>query len=229
MEDLQGWPSKIASPLGIRPGGGESDTSDSRQSSHVRGRHPGRRLSSITSWRGAKDALLSPSEMQVADHHARAKGRTACSTPLLSSLSTETDEAEKFTMKARMILKENWTLPKTELEEWHTLLHEYRHLPTMTLRRFGATLLYLLATSPTMISRSSRRQLAAKLDGNSTQSTDSKGDVLPLPLPSLATVEQQVRQFLEGDASSCDLKNIDEEATAHYLETYVKWEINHWY
>jgi hypothetical protein len=91
VEDLQGRPSEIASPLGIRPGGGESDTSDSRQSSHVRGRRPGRRLSSITSRRGAKDALLSPSEMEVTYPHARARGRTACSPPLLSDYSTKAE------------------------------------------------------------------------------------------------------------------------------------------
>ena len=99
----------------------------------------------------------------------------------------------------------------------------------MTLSRFGATLLYLLTTSPTMIGRSSRRHLAAKLDGNSTQSTDSKGDLLPLPLPFLATAEQQERQFLEGDASSEDLKNIDEEVAAHCWETCVTLVMNHWH
>jgi len=71
--------------------------------------------------------------------------------------------------------------------------------------------------------------LAARLEENSTQSTDSKGDLLPLPLPIVATDEQQVRQFLAGDASSDDLQNIDEEVGARCWETCVTLVINHLY
>ena len=58
-------------------------------------------------------------------------------------VANEKEPNKKFTS--------TWKNQKSPKNDLHAVLDHYRHLPVMTLRRFGIVLLYLLTVSPTLI------------------------------------------------------------------------------
>ena len=107
-------------------------------------------------------------------------------------VANEKEPNKKFTS--------TWKNQKSPKNDLHAVLDHYRHLPVMTLRRFGIVLLYLLTVSPTLIRRSCRRQLNVTEIGNSTTLSGSRGDLLPLPV-TLTDEDELILQQLSTDAS----------------------------